>query len=211
MGSSNQIWLQQIYHDLLGRDVDPSGLAFWTGVLTSGATPGEVALLHHQSTEYHADQIQAAYQTLLHRAADTTSLNYFLGLMGQGQNIEQMDAIIAGSEEYYQGHGGGTNDGFLAALYQDFLHRAIDPTALQAGEQALDGGGQSLSQVAQAVLGSTEYLTNVVQNAYQTYLHRAADTGSLTAFVSYLAAGGSDDVVVAFLIGSPEYLARATA
>src|SRR6185437_10304205 len=210
VGSADQIWLEKAYQVILGRDVDPSGFVYWSAVMASGASRGAVAYMLQQSMEYDTIQVQSAFQTLLGRSADQTSLGYFVGLMAQGQTIEQIDAIIVGSGEYYQGHGGGTNDGFLNALYQDFLHRSIDSTSLQAGEQALAGGQTSLSQIATSVLSTAEYKTDVVQSAYATYLHRSADTGSLNAFVSYLMAGGNDTVVSATLIGSPEYLAGIT-
>jgi hypothetical protein len=208
--SPNQTWLQQAYHDILGRNVDPSGLAFWTGLMTNGMTRGEVAYFLLQSTEYHADQIQQAFQTLLQRQADTPSLNYFLGLMGQGATIEQVDAIIAGSDEYFQTRGTESNSGFLSAIYQDFLHRGIDANGLQTWQQVL-ANGQSRTQVVTDLLNTTEYKNDLVQNAYQTYLHRSPDTTSLNAFTAYLSQGGSDAIMVAFLIGSQEYFNNANA
>jgi hypothetical protein len=208
-GSSNQAWLSQAYQDILGRAVDPSGLAFWTGVLNNGATRGQVAYLLQQSTEYRADQIQASFQTLLHRAADAPSLNYFLGLMAQGTKIEQIDAIIAGSNEYLQVRGGGTNLGFLAAVYHDFLNRDITAAETQTWTQAQQSG-QNRIQVVQAILNTAEYRTDVVQDMYQKFLHRNADTASLNAFVSFLVQGGDDTVVSSVLIGSQEYFNRAS-
>ena len=210
VGSSNQVWLAQAYQDILGRAVDPSGLAFWNAVLAGGTSRGVVAYMLLSSTEYHADQIQSAFQTLLHRSADAASLSYYLGLMGQGASIEQIGATMAGSDEYFLVRGGGTNPGFLAAVYQDFLHRNVDPTGLQVWQQAL-AAGQSRTQVVLGVLGTSEYKTDVVNGIYQTYLHRNPDSGSLNAFVIYLMQGGNDAAVAAALIGSQEYLNRATA
>ena len=210
MGASNQVWLEQAYRDILGRDVDPSGLAFWNAVLASGTTRGVVAYLLQTSTEHHADQIQSAFQTLLHRPADAASLTYFVGIMGQGASLEQIDGMIAGSDEYFQVRGGGTTTGFLSAIYQDFLHRNVDPTGLQVWQKAL-AAGQSRTQIVLDVLGTAEYKMDVVNSVYQTYLHRNPDSASLGAFVSYLMQGGSDAAVAAALIGSQEYLNNATA
>ncbi len=210
VGSSNQLWLEHAYRDILGRDVDPSGLAFWNAVIAGGTSRGVVAYMLQTSTEYHADQIQAAFQTLLHRPADNASLSYFVGVMNQGASIEQIDGMLAGSDEYFQVRGGGTIPGFLAAIYQDFLHRNVDPTGLQVWQQAL-AAGQSRTQVVMDVLGTSEYKTDVVNHLYQTYLHRNPDSASLSAFVNYLIQGGSDAAVAAVLIGSQEYLNNATA
>jgi len=66
--------------------------------------------------------------------------------------------------------------------------------------------GTSRTQVALAVLQSREADMVLVQDFYQKYLRRAADPGGLNAFTDLLQQGVRDEVVVADLVGSPEYL-----
>jgi hypothetical protein len=163
-----------------------------------------------QTTEYRTDQIQFAFQTFLHRAADPTSLNYLLGLMSQGATIQSIDAIIAGSDEYYQVRGGGTDASFLSAIYQDFLNRPIDPAGQQLAQQLM-AAGENRTQIVQGLFSTQEFRTDLIQWDYLTYLHRPADTTSLSAFLSYLQGGGDNNTVIASLIGSGEYMSNATA
>jgi len=85
------------------------------------------------SAEYRSDRLQELYQQLLHHDADPTGLNFFMAFLDRGGTTEEVAAAIAGSPEYFQVRGGGTNTGFLNALYQDALGRALDPTAGRAG------------------------------------------------------------------------------
>ncbi len=203
-GNANQIWLNQVYEALLGRPIDPSGLTYWSNVLSS-ASRTQVAFLIEQTSAYRTVEIQNAFQKLLGRAVDSNSLNYFLGLMSQGTNIQTVDAIIAGSSEFYQTTGGGTNTGFLNALYENFLNRPVDAAGLAVWGGAL-ASGQSTTQVALGIIGTQEFMTDMVQQDYQTYLQRAADPTSLSAFVSDLTGGSmNNDAIVATLLGSGEY------
>jgi hypothetical protein len=111
---------------------------------------------------------------------------------------------LAGSQEYFDQRGGGTNDGFLSALYQDILGRAIDPSGKAAFEQAL-ANGITRAQVAAQLFASAEYEQNLVNGYYATYLHRTADPGGLAFFSGQLANGTRDEDVLAQMLGSQEY------
>ena len=61
----------------------------------------------------------------------------FVNFLGNGGTLQQVEALIAGSPEYRQNRGGGTTAGFLAALYNDFLGRSIDPSEEQSFEEMI--------------------------------------------------------------------------
>jgi hypothetical protein len=62
------------------------------------------------------------------------------------------------------------NRAFLQALYQDVLHRAIDPSGLAAWTNALIH--LERTTVVALILASPEAEQDLVQSAYRTYLHR---------------------------------------
>ncbi|HZV04229.1 MAG TPA: DUF4214 domain-containing protein [Gemmataceae bacterium] len=199
-GSTNQQWLNQVYEDLLGRPIDASGLSYWSAAL-SNASPTQVVYDIEQTTEYRTNQIQAAYQNLLGVSAPSSAVNYLLGLMQSGADFRTVQAVIAGSNAFYQANG-GTIQGFLSAVYQDFLNRPLDATG-QAQWGALLAAGYNPTQVVLGILNTPEYLTNLVKADYQTYLGRAADTNSLNAYVSALEGGNmNNEMVIASLIAS---------
>jgi hypothetical protein len=207
VGNPDQRFVGQTYLDLLHRGVDPSGLATWTGQLQAGALHIQVVFAIEQSTEYRTILVQSAYNRYLHRAADAGGLANFVAFLAGGGTPEQLAAVIAASPEYFQRIGGGTNDGFLTALYRDALGRDIDPVGRAAYSQAL-AQGASRGQIAAAIFASTEYLQNLVQSFYQTFLHRGADPIGLNAFLTALQNGAHDDEVIATIVASPEYLAN---
>ena len=158
------------------------------------------------SQEFRSDEVKALYTRYLHRDADPSGLANFTNFLAGGGTVEQVEAIIAGSPEYFQVRGGSSNNGFLQALYQDGLSRGIDPSGQMIFGNALMNGA-TRAQVATAIFTSTEFRQDLVQSDYQNFLHRAADPSGLGTFVNALAHGTSDEQVAADIIGSAEFFA----
>jgi N-acetylneuraminic acid mutarotase len=208
VGMGNTAFVMQIYLDLLGRAVDPSGLSTFTTALNQGATPLQVVQAIVSSQEYRIDVVESLYMQYLGRPADPFGLVPAVQFLESGGTNEAMAATIIGSAEFYN-KAGGTDQGFLTALYQDALHRPIDPSGQAAFSQAL-ASGTSRTQVAAAVLSSTEYRQNLVEGYYVSYLRRPADPGGLNTFVNALQSGATDQDVIAAIVSSPEYIQRLT-
>jgi hypothetical protein len=207
VGTLNERFVGQLYLDLLERPVDGGGLAVWTAALNQGVSRTDVAKMIEQSQEWRTDQVQAYYQEFLHRSADSSGLNTFVTLLGTGGTLQQVKTLLTSSSEYLQVRGGGTNQGFLTALYKDALKRSPDAGGLAAFTQALNQGA-SREQVAAAVFGGLEYLQDLVQTFYQLYLNRGPDQRELDGFVGELAAGVPDQDVIATLLGSDEFFSH---
>jgi phospholipase/lecithinase/hemolysin len=135
--SPAELFVAHTYRDLLQRPVDSAGLGYWTAALAQGATRIQVVQGIEQSREYGGEQVQALYSTYLKRPADALGLNYFVDFLRAGGTLEQAAAQITASAEYFQTRGGGTNAGFLHALYQDALQRPLDPAGQSAFGQTL--------------------------------------------------------------------------
>src|SRR5262249_5599569 len=131
-GSPNARWVTQLYRDLLLRTPDPTGLTSWSSLLEQGGSRLQVTLAVESSLEYRVLQVEWLFHRFLLRSADPMGLNSFTAFLGAGGTVEQLQAVICSSAEYFQVRGGGDNAGFLQALYQDALGRAIDPSG-QAG------------------------------------------------------------------------------
>jgi sugar lactone lactonase YvrE len=202
----NQSWLTQVYADLLHRSLDPSGQAAWGKLLSQGDSRTQVVLLIESSLEYRTDEVQALYVQLLHRPADASGLNGFTSFLGDGGTAEQVETAILGSSEYFQLHG-GTNESFLAALYQDVLDRSLDPSGAESWGTAL-AGGITRNALAAAILASLEADTNEIQGLFRDFLHRAADPSGLNSFTTAFQQGLPTETAIAGIVGSEEYFAR---
>jgi len=214
LASSNQSFIYQVYLDLLHRQVDPSGMPFFSGELDQGVSRAQVIQSIENSLEYRTDQVEALYQSYLGRSADPSGLASSLNLLLNASSYLpsqvlylQLQANILGSAEYYQNRGGGTNEGFLSALYHDVLGRAIDPSGAITFGVAL-ANGMSRTLVAKAVLSSVEADQRIVETDYMNYLQRQADPLGMEVWVNLLRQGGGSDAVTMAIIASDEYFSR---
>src|SRR5205823_1996617 len=93
-----------------------------------------------QSAEHRTITVQDLYRHYLQREADPTGLKAATAFLMAGGSVEQVEAMITSSPEYFQRRGSGSNDGFLAALYQDAFNRPIDSVGQSAFGSALASG-----------------------------------------------------------------------
>jgi hypothetical protein len=206
--TANERFVRQLYLDVLHRPVDVFGMGVWVGLLDQGHSRTEIAQTIINSRENRVQMVQTVYSSYLHRSADAFGLNAWISFLNAGGTLEQFEALVVASPEYFQARGGGSNDGFLAALYQDALGRGIDPVGQVAFGGALAAGQASRSQVAQLIFTSTEFQQDLVNILYRQYLHRDADDIGLMFFVGSLQRGARDENVAAALIGSDEYFSK---
>jgi hypothetical protein len=99
--------------------------------------------------------VQRLYESYLGRPADPVGLSAFTAELGSGGTDEAVAAALVGSPEFFQ-DSGGSNSGFLSALYEDVLNRPIAATGQSAWGTALKQG-VTRAQVASANFASTEY------------------------------------------------------
>jgi hypothetical protein len=197
---ANENYVNSLYGLLLNRAVD-SQSPFWVNLLNNGASPAFVVRAIEGSTEFITNEVALVYQTYLHRAPDPTS-QFFVSLLQAGASIDQVAAAITGSPEY-SALNGGTNSGFLNALYQEVLGRAGDAAGLAYWQQLL-AGGVSLGAVTTAFFTSTEYRADLVQANYQNFLRRQAAADEQAIWLQALATGKQSEDVLAGILGSPE-------
>ncbi|HEV3022353.1 MAG TPA: DUF4214 domain-containing protein, partial [Pirellulales bacterium] len=201
-GTANQRWVNEQYNDLLGRTADPGGLLFWSGQIGAGASRASVVAALTGSVEYEQDEVESVFERYLHRPADSGALMIFPAYL-QSHTVEQLSAVVAGSPEYFHARGGGTDDGFLDALYHDALGRPIDGGGRQYFDQLL-ASGDTTGQVAALVLSSTEYLDDVVKGIYVQFLDRPVDPGGLAFWASQLQNGVRDEQIIDAIAASDE-------
>jgi Ca2+-binding RTX toxin-like protein len=206
-GDANSRFVDQLYEDLLGRPADGGGLAGWLAALAQGITRAQVAFAIENSPEYLTDVVQKAFQQFLHRVGDPAGVAGWVNFLQAGHTIEQMEVGIVGSAEYFQVRGGGTNAGFVSALFQDALGRAPDAGGL-AGFTRVLAAGATTGQVAAVIFGSLEFQQDLVQGFYRTFLGRQADSAGLSGFVNAMQHGVTDQQVIATIAGSDEFFAR---
>jgi len=197
--TGNSAVVCQLYVDLLGRVPSSSEVAGWVG---SGLSLYNVALDIDMSTEYRSDYIQGDYMAFLNRPADQGGLQTWLGKFSAGWTDEMVDAGILSSQEFFN-DSGGTNTGYVTALYRDLLGRATDAGASTWINML--NSGTSRYTVALEIDTSPESRQDTVQYYYLVLLNRGADPTGLTNSVAFLNAGNTDEQLIAEIAISTEF------
>ena len=196
-----------LYQDVLGRAADAAGLGTYEAQLSAGTSRNVVAEELLSSTEHRRDLISLYYQQYLGRLADSGGFATFLTLFTRGADDENVQAAILGSTEFAN-RSGGSASGFVGALYEDLLNRPADPGGLATFTGQL-ATGTTRTTVAEELLTSPEYRSDLIASYYQAYLGRPADGGGIGTFLVQFAQGASNDDVQADLLGSAEFSADA--
>jgi Domain of unknown function (DUF4214) len=208
-GTPDQRYIEAVYQALLLRPADASGLAFWSGQLENGTALSAVAaLLTHSAEYFQTNVIKPAYKEFLNRSADQTGLDFWTQQLQGGETDEQMQAGFIASDEFFN-NAGGTNKGWIDALYQALLGRQPDPSGEMFWVNALNNG-ESRDQVANGFTGSTEGLGDRVLQTYERYLGRGASASEIAFWVGQYHQGATNEVIVTSFIGSDEFFNDAT-
>jgi hypothetical protein len=143
------------YVKLLGREADDGGVAFWTGQMHNGLADQQLEAFLVSSNEFYANAggtnlawIDAIYNLLLGRTADSSGETYWSGQLAAGQSRQQVALRIANSAE---------NDTQL--INDDYFHylgRAADPDGLAYWLDQF-AHGKTNEDIIAGFTGSDEY------------------------------------------------------
>jgi hypothetical protein len=149
--TANELFLGASVQKLLGRAATDAELATLSATLLAGGRNAAINQIL-TSDEFYSDRVSKIYQGLIGAAPDATTLSTYIQVLKSGGSLTQVRAAILGLTEYLTIRGGGTNAGFLAALYHDLLGRPIDAFSKARFLRSLNRGTSSRLAVATAIL-----------------------------------------------------------
>jgi O-antigen biosynthesis protein len=165
-------FLTALYHNGLGREPDPQGLASWVSAAEKGATPAIVLAAFARSDEslkrHRTVLIQSLYRTAFGQCADYHSLQTSLDALQSRASIESLSENLVHSPEFQARHGSSSavDAAFLITLYRDGLGRDPDSEGfaqwLEAGQN-----GASRACVLSVFASSAEALEKAVRHPGQ--------------------------------------------
>ncbi len=206
LATVNQMIVEDYYQFFLDRAAEPAGLAAWTSALDLGASAEAVGLLIADSPEARADDVNHAFQTYLGRAPTSDELGQDVAALGV-VTPDVLSSFILGSAEFLA-DSGGSDAGFINALYKDVLGRNADAAGAAAWGGAL-AAGVSRATVAYDFLTSQEASQDEVTSDYEEALGRAPDPAGLAAWTSAVdTMRVTSPQVVDDLVDSPESVSR---
>jgi hypothetical protein len=199
VGTANQNFVDQIYRDVLHRAPDP-GSAGWVAALDGGDDRSDIVDGILDSDEGRRNQVNDMYVRFLGRQADPTGLAGWTNYLRDNSNFDLAAQIIA-SDEYYQTQGGGTDFGFLNAVYTDVLCRPISADEADDRGDDFSGGFNDRVDIARSILESDEGLDRRDILSVRSFLR--TDVNADQAFD--LVDGDDDSVFSRSLLSAPEY------
>ncbi len=194
-------YVNGVYRNLLGRNADPSGQAFWVGALNAGLSRTEMALSVLQSREYRGIELDGHYRTFLGRTESQADQTFWVNAMVGGVTEQQLVLTFLSSAEYQSLH--STNTEFVQSLYRNVLSREPD-SGLAFWTNSL-ATGSSRASVAKSFTDPILTSEAMVDAFYTALLHRAPDAAGQTFWENFLEQGGTIDVAAEAFLGSDEY------
>lgn len=197
------------YEDVLGRAPESEAvLNYWAGRVSSGMSRADMSNAFNNSDEYRLLKINDAYSRALKRSADSGGSAYWLSVMRAGSvSPENLYATFLFMNEMYQVQGGGTNDGYISALYRELLNREADSAGLEYWSGNLSRGA-SLQSISDSIWYSPEKYNVRVQEAFQKFLGRSPSSAE-TSYWSRVAQTQGPTAMRTLLMSTDEYWNRA--
>ena len=213
---SSTVFVRQLYRDLLNREPDPGGMAFWLGQIAGGMTRAEVAGHFFTSGEFSSNglYIVKLYLGVLGRDPDFGGWSYWFNTLHAGLLPSAMLDFFLSSNEFVAKYGNLSNVDFVNLVYRSVLGRDPDPGGLQYYLDRLAGNQLSRGALFNQFLLSAEFDGKVRAEAYANllymgFLRRTADPGGLAFWTGTLAAPGNSLVgAIDGFINSAEYQNR---
>ena len=202
---ANTNLVANLYADVLGRIPAAAEVNYWHNQLAAGQSVDSVVVGFVLSTEHRKNVIDGLYEQYLHRPAEPQGEDYWVNVLGQGVSEFQLLALLVGSQEYYNNHG-GDDAGFIRGLYQDVLRRSTPPGPDEIGYwHSLMVNGTSRSSVAFGFINSPEFIGVGVDGMYRDFLRRDADPAGRSYWVGQFQQGATTLQIQRFLLDSSEY------
>lgn len=95
-------FVDTLYRDVLGRDPDSAGQAFFAGSMGAGQARMQIVRTLFNSEESLGKRAAALFDWYIGREADDAGEQHFVHLMQHGATPEQVIVLLVASDEYYR-------------------------------------------------------------------------------------------------------------
>jgi alpha-tubulin suppressor-like RCC1 family protein len=213
--TADQTYLQRLFRDVLGREIDAGALNSFAAALAGGQSRASVLEGLLASQEYNLRQIEPAirlYYAALARPPDYTGLQNWSNALHNGTlTLTTAADQFAGSAEFLLHYGSLDNTGYVQQLYRNVLGREADPAGLADWVGQLNAGA-SRGTVLVGFSESVEFKANLateveILRLYFLFLQRMPTTNELQSWLGFF--NGDDQTETLLAQGYPAGLAGA--
>jgi len=188
-----------VYAQLLIREPDPAGLAYWTDhVERHGPAPFVHAVVTSQ--EWRRIWVSEYYGRWLQRRLDDGGRTYWTNFLA-GHGFAAFESLIGGSDEAYR-LSGGTDAAYVEDVYRKAAYREPDGNELGDGLSRLATG--SRSDLVSFLLLHGDGLVYRVTLSYRMTVGREPDPAGEQYWIAYYHNTGDWAGMLAAMLSSPE-------
>ncbi len=135
---SNAAFVDLVYRNVLGREPDAQGAAFWVGRLAAGVRRGDIMLAFSEAPEFLAktgtsapvsanpNAIWRLYRAYFTRGADQAGMDFWVESMAGGTTLSTISNEFAAGAEFRSRYGTLSNAAFVDLVYGNVLGRPAD-------------------------------------------------------------------------------------
>ena len=171
----NAQFVQLVYQNVLARQPDANGLAFWIGQMNAGMTRGQLMLQFSEAVEYRALITNEVYVTMLYsgmlrRAPDDGGFNSWVAALEAGTSVQGLINLFIVSEEYRnrflrdRPQGGPPEVKHTWPVHTAGATSVLDPLTAMFSEPmdpaTLNNGTFTLTGPSGPVMGQVSYTSN---------------------------------------------------
>lgn len=204
---TDRAFVLSAYADVLGRAASDAEVYGWTSLLARGTPRTAIASGFNNSDEYRLHMIDTAYQTVLGRDAESSGRQSWLSGMRRGTlQPDDTHRIFLSTEEFYLGAGGGTDAGYIEALYLDVVGRPAEASGIDYWTTRLRQVGRD--SVVNGFWFAPETLNRQASTMFVHFLGRDASSSDVADWAGIIRSSGPTRARD-LLMSSAEYGARA--
>jgi hypothetical protein len=214
-GSSADLVTQQ-YNDLLGRQPDAAGMAFWRSQLDLGLLDGgsvAAGMLTSQEFAGTVGPLAKLYLAVFGRLPDAQGLLFWLRTERAGTSLSEIAADFGLTPEYRAIYGSSDPVTVVTVAYLHVFARQPDPSGLAYWTGLLRAGTLRATDFLLQLAMSPEFgaQTNAsvqVDMVYVGMLRRSADPSGFAYWLGQVQSSGTLSWLTRTFFASPEYAAR---
>lgn len=202
--------VDKLYHQVLHRSAEDSGLIYWTAQLDAGQPLDVVATGIFNSTERLDPLVTQFYQQYLLRGTDPGGLAYWVhDWQTKGDPRDVVENILS-SPEFFD-DAGDTKVGYVSLLYQRVLQRSPEATGLNYWVSLMSNPPtnppQSRFDIASQFYDTHEKHVDLVDFLFSEYFNGISPLPSIDPYVADLdfPSNQTETQVEKAILDSPQY------
>ena len=190
------------HREFLGRDPRSAEEDHWTNEMSFGGDRGRFTSTLAKSDEWLRYELDKMYLGAFGRRIDEEGRLYWTSFVRRGGRLTEVGVYLYASDEFYS-RSGGTDRGFVTALYHELLDRPPDRIGLHHWLRSM-ANGLPRAGVTASFYSSIESRRGRVEALYQDLLGRRAEPAGL-AYWSEVLLHADDVLLAATLAASQEF------